>query len=246
MQTLKKESLKSFQDGIYADRNRWESSAVIKPASRLSIVLRYARILQLYGLLQDDDIEGRLKILELGCGIGSLSDILTHLGTVTGFDNSTEGIKVAKKLFGQNMKINFFEADGTNPNLTPELKDKKFDLVLLREFYPFTRNIIDNPKPIDLLKEYYKLLNDGGLIIIEHGLLAKAWNQEEMLQTKKIVKYFHAKIFNTMALDLSLALMRGFRRKWFLKPLTKLIEPFIAFLCRMKKIRISKTIIIKR
>ena len=64
---------------------------------------------------------------------------------------------------------------------------KKFDLILMREFHPLARNIIENPPPAQIVKEYYAILNEGGLIIIEHALPEKIWRgSENVLKISKI------------------------------------------------------------
>jgi len=247
MEVLRKESFNDWQDKCYSDSSQWHITTVMKPSTRLSCVLRYAKILQLWGLLKTDKLKGGLKILEPGCGIGSLSAVLSIFGETFSFDYSKEAIKVAISLFGYNKAITFFEGDGTNPKNIPELARRNFDFILIREFYPLTRNIVDNPRPIEIVKEYYNMLNNGGVIIIEHAFNVDTWRKkDEILQTSKIIKDFDAFIVNTLCLDLMLNFPLLFKYKKLKNLLARLLNPIAVILCLLTKIRLTKTIIIKK
>lgn len=247
MMQLRNESVRNLQNKIYSDHSKWHIATLVKPSARLKCALRYSKILQIYGVLKTDTLMGNLKILEPGCGIGALSTILTILGEIFSFDYSEEGIKIAAGLFGDNKSINFFEGDGISPGAISELSGKRFDFILIREFYPFTRIIADNPKPIEVIREYYNMLSNKGVIIIEHALEINTWRKyDNYLQTSKIIKEFKALMLDTFSLDLILNSPFIFKKKRFALLLSRLLHPFIVMLCLMTTGRISKTIIIVR
>ena len=165
------------------------------------------------------------------------------------FDYTPEAISLAKQLsMGSN--IIFFEADGTRPLQINELKEKKFDLILMREFHPLARNIIENPPPAQIVKEYYAILNEGGLIIIEHALPEKIWRgSENVLKISKIIKEFNGMMFYTFSLHVFLE-VHSFVKKYlkiekFLF-LCRLIMPLERLFCYVTNRALSKIIIVKK
>jgi 2-polyprenyl-6-hydroxyphenyl methylase / 3-demethylubiquinone-9 3-methyltransferase len=96
-----------------------------------------------------------LKILDIGCGGGLISEPMARLGgSVTGIDASEKNIKVAKiHAKKNNLKINYL-------NKSPEhLQDiEKFDVILNLE-------IVEHVENINLyIESCYKLLKKGGLM----------------------------------------------------------------------------------
>ena len=193
------------------------------------------------------ELKGNLKVLEPGCGIGAFSLILSIFGEVFSFDCSKEAIKVAKRFFGDSKSVKFFEGDGAKPGDIPELSGMKFDFILMKEFYPLSRNIIDSPKPIDIVRDYYNLLNESGIIIIEHAYEINTWRKaKKILQVSKIVKDFKASIFNTFCLDPILNFPLVFKNKRLRSLVSFLLNPIAVFVCFIAKVRLSKTIIIRK
>ena len=98
-----------------------------------------------------------LKILDIGCGGGLISEPMCRLGaTVTGIDASNKNISVAKLHAKKNgLKINYI-------NTSPEKKiiQDKFDIILNLE-------IIEHVDNVDLfLASSSKLLNKNGIMFI--------------------------------------------------------------------------------
>ena len=247
MEIFQKETLKNWQDKLYSDPSQWFLSVHIKYSTRLKCLLRCAQIMQIYGLLKTNELKGKLMVLEPGCGIGAFSLILTIFGEVYSFDFSKEAIKIAKSFFGDNKSIKFFETDGTNPEEIPELAGKKFDFILMKEFYPLSKIIIDNTKPIDVVKGYYNMLTNGGIIIIEYAFDIKTLREaNKELQVSKIIKEFQALVFNTLCLDLILLSSILFKNKRLRLLLLSLLNPIVVIICTIAKVRLSKTIIIRK
>ena len=98
-----------------------------------------------------------LKILDIGCGGGLISEPMCRLGAkVTGIDASNKNISVAKLHAKKNgLKINYI-------NTSPEKKiiQDKFDIILNLE-------IIEHVDNVDLfLESSSKLLNKNGIMFI--------------------------------------------------------------------------------
>ena len=98
-----------------------------------------------------------LKILDIGCGGGLISEPMCRLGAkVTGMDASKKNILVAKLHAKKNgLKINYI-------NSSPEKNKikKKFDIILNLE-------IIEHVDNVDLfLKSSSKLLNTNGIMFV--------------------------------------------------------------------------------
>lgn len=247
MEQFLKESFNELQNKYYADPSLWHFCAHIKLNYRLKCLLRYANILQLYGLLGRDTLKADLKVLEPGCGIGALSSILTFFGETHSFDCSKEAIKEAISLYGDNKAIIFFEGDGTIPDRIPTIVKCKFDFILIKEFYPLTRNIIDNPDPLLVVQKYYDLLNKNGIMIIEHAFRVSDWKKnKEILQTGKIIKKFKALVMNTIGSDIIVYFPVLLRYK-VIRIITIALSNFLSVMaCYATNSRLSKTIVIKK
>lgn len=246
LKVKQKETMKDDQNKVYADPTQWYKSIVISPTHRLRYILKYANILKGFGLLKNDELKQELNILEPGCGVGSLSYPLSILGSVFSLDYCDEAIKLAEKLFGSSATIKFLEADGTKPDNIPELIGKKFDFILMREFHPITRNIAGDKKPVDIVKNYYNMLNDNGIIIIEHTMAISGWKvNDDILQTSMIIKEFKASVFYTHYLDLMLNFL-PFKYKKIHILLSRLFNPIEIVYCFIRSCNLSKTIIIKK
>jgi 2-polyprenyl-6-hydroxyphenyl methylase / 3-demethylubiquinone-9 3-methyltransferase len=79
-----------------------------------------------------------LKILDIGCGGGLLSESLSRLGaTMTGIDASNDNIEVAKLHAKEmNLNINYIHSSPENLNL-----EKKFDVILNMEVVEHVQNV---------------------------------------------------------------------------------------------------------
>ena len=98
-----------------------------------------------------------LKILDIGCGGGLISEPMCRLGAkVTGMDASKKNILVAKLHAKKNgLKINYINSSPEKNNIK-----KKFDIILNLE-------IIEHVDNVDLfLKSSSKLLNTNGIMFV--------------------------------------------------------------------------------
>ena len=138
----------------------WDPEGKFKPLHNFNPVrLRYIKdtITKKFGNKSEKLPLKNIKILDIGCGGGILSEPLSRLGaTVTGIDASDRNIKIAKKhLEKSKLNINYYCS-------SPEkfVVKEKFDVVLNMEIVEHVDNV-----DFFLLKSS-ELLNKNGLMFI--------------------------------------------------------------------------------
>lgn len=103
--------------------------------------------------------EKPLRILEVGCGIGSISSRMSKhwpAAEVNGLDISTHSIQIAKKLFtGSNLKFQ-------SGILTGDTFEGKFDLIIFMDVY---EHIAVHDRPV-VHAAIAKLLNNKGRLFL--------------------------------------------------------------------------------
>jgi len=101
------------------------------------------------------------KVVDLGCGTGSLSVLLAEHGyQVDGLDLSDEMVSAArKKALLQGVEATFDQGDASHPPYEPD----SFDVVLSRHV------LWAMPDPVDALRQWANLLHDGGRLILIEG-----------------------------------------------------------------------------
>ena len=110
-----------------------------------------------------------MRIADLGCGVGMVTQMLAELvgpgGTVVGVDFSGAQIGQARALLPTSMtNVNFVEASATNTGLPEE----SFDLVYCRFL------LIHLTEPDLALREMHRLLKPSGVLVCEDGDLTSA------------------------------------------------------------------------
>jgi 2-polyprenyl-6-hydroxyphenyl methylase/3-demethylubiquinone-9 3-methyltransferase len=156
MTTINKEEIQKFSK---LAEEWWDVNGKFKPLHMFNPV-RIEYILDIIASHFSKDLSKKLplkklKILDIGCGGGLISEPMARLGAdVTGIDASEKNIKVAslhsKK---SNLKINYL-------NKSPEQLStkKKYDIILNLE-------IVEHVDDLDLyLKSCYNLLKENGLM----------------------------------------------------------------------------------
>lgn len=105
--------------------------------------------------------DNNISFLDCGCGLGFIARELSKLSNynIHYCDPSLSVKKIHEKIFP---KENFFQSD------IESLKNykKKFDLIYLREVYPFTRNA-NYENQIKLIKILNNQLKESGLLLFE-------------------------------------------------------------------------------
>jgi 2-polyprenyl-6-hydroxyphenyl methylase/3-demethylubiquinone-9 3-methyltransferase len=156
MTTINKEEIQKFSN--LADE-WWNVNGKFKPLHLFNpIRIEYIldEITKHFRLIKKkENLLKNLKILDIGCGGGLISEPMTRLGAdVTGIDASEKNIKIATlHSIKNNLKINYL-------NKSPEqMKEREeFDIILNLE-------IVEHVDDLDLyLKSCYNLLKKNGLM----------------------------------------------------------------------------------
>ena len=154
--TINREEIQKFSD--LADE-WWDVNGKFKPLHMFNpIRIEYIteKIKQEFNLInRNNDFLKDLKILDIGCGGGLISEPLARLGgKVTGIDASEKNIKVAKLHSKKNnLNINYL-------NKSPEQlnNSEKFDIVLNLE-------VVEHVENVDLyIKSCSNLLKKNGVM----------------------------------------------------------------------------------
>ncbi len=247
---LEREIVRARQEAVYQDPAEWWESTPVAASSRLRCVLRYLTILERYDIPQrTTGLQGGFRLLEPGCGVGSLSSLLAMFAEVTSFDLSAEAIHRARTMFSHLPSVTFFQSDGTQPDKIAQLNNAPFDVVLIKEFVPLARNIAGNPTALEMVQRYYRRLRPGGVLIIEHALPPGAWGRNEaVLQTSQIIQAFHGQIFNTLALDVAHLLVPGLKGRFnrVVSACARALGPLAVVYCLLRRVNLSKTLVIRK
>ena len=156
MTTINKEEIQKFSS---LAEEWWDVKGKFKPLHMFNpIRIEYiTQMIKKYFKISDKKINpfNGLKILDIGCGGGLISEPMARLGAnVTGIDASEKNIKIAQIHSEENnLKINYI-------NSSPErLKGKEeFDIILNLE-------IIEHVEDVELyINSCSKLLKKGGLM----------------------------------------------------------------------------------
>ncbi len=156
MTTINKDEIQKFSS---LAEEWWDVKGKFKPLHMFNpIRIEYiTQMIKKYFKISDEKINpfNELKILDIGCGGGLISEPMARLGAnVTGIDASEKNIKIAQIHSEENnLKINYI-------NSSPErLKEKEeFDIILNLE-------IIEHVEDVKLyIDSCSKLLKKGGLM----------------------------------------------------------------------------------
>ena len=155
--TINKEEIEKFSR---IAEEWWNPSGKFKPLHKFNpIRISYIKenIINTFKLKNNDKPLKKLKILDIGCGGGLLSEPMCRLGAeVTGIDASEKNIQVAKlHAKKNNLNINYFSKSPENFKT-----DIKFDIILNME-------IIEHVEDVDIfLKSCSSLLKKGGIMFV--------------------------------------------------------------------------------
>ena len=124
------------------------------------------------------------RILDIGCGTGSLSVILAGLGhTVTAIDLSPAMISLAQaKAAAQEFQIEFQVMDASNP----QLEHRQFDVIICRHL------LWALPEPDQVLQRWVKFLKPLGRLILIEGY----WGTGAGLHAEEITEMLPACFIN--------------------------------------------------
>ncbi len=106
-------------------------------------------------------IQPGMKVLDLGCGTGIVSALMSELvgdkGCVVGVDGSMERIEYAEKRYLRHKNISFYQADLKD---LPTLNVGSFDLIWSRFVFEYLK------EPKDILSKCKDLLKKNGILCI--------------------------------------------------------------------------------
>ena len=154
-------ALKKDEERLRAARQYWDSAAP-EFDSEADHGLRDPLVRAAWtALLKTWLPEGSARILDIGCGTGSLSVLLAGGGhTVTGIDLSPAMIALAKsKAAAQNLRADFQVMDAADPELAP----RRFNLILCRHL------LWALPEPDQVLQRWVRLIEPRGRCILIEG-----------------------------------------------------------------------------
>ncbi len=157
MSTVNKKEINKFSK-IAADW--WNPDGKFKPLHKFNpIRIKYLKdsIIEHYKLNYKTLPLRKIKVLDIGCGGGLLSEPLSRLGAkVTAIDASKKNISVAKfHAKKNNLKINYFCSSPEKLNI-----NKKFDVILNME-------IVEHVDDLNLfIKKSSNLLKKNGLMFV--------------------------------------------------------------------------------
>ena len=138
----------------------WDPEGKFKPLHKFNPTrIKYIKenIINNFKLKNKSKPLSGIKILDIGCGGGLLSEPMSRMGAnVTGIDASDKNIKIAKLHSKKNkLKINYLCSSPEKLKI-----EKKFDVILNME-------IVEHVKDVDFfLKSCSKLLKKNGLMFV--------------------------------------------------------------------------------
>ncbi|HWO02660.1 MAG TPA: methyltransferase domain-containing protein [Blastocatellia bacterium] len=123
-------------------------------------------------LLMQAGIQPGMRVADLGCGVGTVTNLLAELvgpsGQVIGVDYSGEQIEQARELLPPgSSNVSFIEASATDTGLPHE----SFDLVYCRFL------LLHLTEPRKALGEMHRLLKPNGILVCEDGDLTSAGSE---------------------------------------------------------------------
>ena len=156
MSTINKDEIEKFSK---LANEWWDIDGKFKPLhlfnpTRIEYILETT--MHHFSISKENELPlNSLKLLDIGCGGGLISEPMTRLGAkVTGIDASLKNIKVAKlHAIKNNLKINYLHS-------VPEKLNQKneFDIILNLE-------VVEHVENLDLyLRSCFDLLKPGGIM----------------------------------------------------------------------------------
>lgn len=165
------------QNGRSNDQQQSASKGEYVLATGTAAANRLRILHSIYGpgarqLLINAGIKPGMRVADLGCGVGMVTQLLAELvgptGEVVGIDFSGAQIEQARALLPKHVKnVTFVQASATDTGLPRE----SFDLVYCRFL------LIHLAEPELALREMYQLLKPNGLIACEDGDLTSAGSE---------------------------------------------------------------------
>ena len=120
------------------------------------------------------------SLLDLGCGTGEYSNLMTKLGLkVVGVDRSKEMLKIAREKYHKNPKLSFLKCDIENLNIK-----KKFDII--SALFHILSYHTTNFKVENFFLKSQKHLKKNGILIFDYWNKDGVYNLQSPLRTREI------------------------------------------------------------
>ncbi|MGD0784531.1 MAG: methyltransferase domain-containing protein [Sedimentisphaerales bacterium] len=121
------------------------------------------------------------RLLDVGCGAGHLTEAFRQKGfEVLGIDILKSAVSIAASKY-PDCEFKVF-----NARYSDNFGGKCFDVIHMREFYPFTRSG-DFEKQKDLILDYCKILKNNGYMVI----IGSNWCIDRHMNYHKMVNYLN-------------------------------------------------------
>ncbi len=149
------QSESEYYEDLFIKNSLWNT-----PNPNTEEVLRWEIIEEFVKFSKEDTTKEDLKlyrILDLGCGRGWLTNLLSKYGKVKGIEPVDGVIQHAKKMFP---RINFVA--GTSKDLLDKGENKSFDLIVSSEVI---EHVPDENKH-GFINDIYNLLDENGFVIL--------------------------------------------------------------------------------
>lgn len=157
-----------------------------------------------------------LSILELGCGNGWLSNLLSKSGhDVVGVDQNLHELKQAARVFSPNSKLSFLSADIFSASFAPE----NFDVILLASVIQYFRDL---PDLLIVLMHYLK--PQGEIHIIDSPLYTDAEIKNAVHRSRQ---YYSSLGFPEMAgqyFHHCASDLKAFDSRWLYRPRSHIVQ----------------------
>jgi 2-polyprenyl-3-methyl-5-hydroxy-6-metoxy-1,4-benzoquinol methylase len=148
-----KNSEDQFYENLFVNNIKWN-----QPEPNYDEFLRW-KVIQSYVefIINDSNSSNPLEILDLGCGRGWLTNLLSGYGVASGIEPVIPVVEYAKKIFPH---VEFLS--GTTKKILKQNNFKKYDLIVSSEVIEH----IHDDKKDGFVKDIKKLLKDNGFVIL--------------------------------------------------------------------------------
>ncbi len=159
---------------LYEDLYKQEDKHWWHLAKRAAVVELIERLLRRSAPRNDKSRtgqDGRVKILDLGCGTGKNMEVLSQFGETFGVDMSPDALKFCKKRGIKNVKLGSSYKTG--------FEKSYFDLITLLD-------VLEHTDDNKTLAEISRILDKNGLLIINVPAFQWLWSKwDEVLHHKR-------------------------------------------------------------
>jgi len=193
----------------------------------------FKELFALFCLLEDDNPGFKLtRVLEVGCGLGNISPSLRACAdSVLSIDLSEAAVTEARRRNAGLSGLEYLVYDGTRPKDSEAISGHRYDLIYVREFHPFSRDLYGSKEEAylshgNICRQYIDLLTDAGYLVI-----SQMSREQQSIETRSIISPKADLIINAIdprLLTILLVLTRNrvrlsLRLTWILQPIFHMV-----------------------